>query len=160
MPKATKIGAIVIVALILLVLPRLVNSYVLSICILTITYSMLGLGFAFTLRVGLPRMDVAAWWAVGAYTSAMLMLKANWSFWPTILVGGILAVLLGWALFQIAIPQGMMCFLMFGMVLGMAMQQLFGSLEFFGGWGGTTSKQPLIGKSSINLPQHWLILLI
>jgi branched-chain amino acid transport system permease protein len=147
MPKAARITAIVIFAIILLVLPKLVNSYVLSICISTITYSMLGLGFAFSLKVGLPRMDVAAWWAVGAYTSAMLMLKANWPFWPTILVGGILAALLGWLLFVVAIPQGMMCFMMFGLVLGMAIQQLFSSLEFFGGSGGTgILPQPAIGS--------------
>jgi branched-chain amino acid transport system permease protein len=59
------------------------------------------------------------------------------SFWPTILIGGIIAVLLGWLIFKITIPRGMIVFLMFGMVTAMAMQQLFGSISFFGGWGGT-----------------------
>jgi ABC-type branched-subunit amino acid transport system permease subunit len=72
MSKIAKI-AIVVIVLLVLTLPWLINPYVLQILIFTITYSMLGLAFAFTLRVGLPRFDVAAWWGVGAYTTALLM---------------------------------------------------------------------------------------
>jgi branched-chain amino acid transport system permease protein len=36
----------------------------------------------------------------------------------------------------------MMVFLLFGMVLTLAIQQLFGSLQFFGGWGGTPPIPP------------------
>jgi branched-chain amino acid transport system permease protein len=133
----TKKIALGVLILLLIALPRLVNPYVLQILILTITYAMLGLAFSLTLRVGLPRFDIAAWWAVGAYTTALLMKKAGMSFWPTVLIGGIFAVLLGWLIFKIAIPRGMMVFLMFGMVTAMAMQQLFGSISYFGGWGGT-----------------------
>lgn len=136
MGKVAKIGSAVL-ALFLVVLPWLVNPYVLQIFILTITYSMLGLAFALSLRVGLPRFDIAAWWGVGAYASALLMLKAGLSFWLTLPIGGLIAVVLGWLIFVVAIPRGMMVFLMFGMVTAMAMQQLFGSVEFFGGWGGT-----------------------
>ena len=118
-------------------LPWLINPYVLQVLILTITYSMLGLAFAFTLRVGLPRFDIAAWWGVGAYTTAMLMLKAGVSFWLTLPIGGVIAVLLGWLIFMVVIPRGMMVFLLAGMVLTMAAQQIFASVPFFGGWGGT-----------------------
>jgi branched-chain amino acid transport system permease protein len=146
MPNATKI-ALGVLLLLLIALPRWVNPYVLQILILTITYAMLGLAFAFTLRVGLPRFDIAAWWAVGAYTTAVLMKKAGMSFWPTILIGGIIAVLLGWLVFKIAIPRGMIVFLMFGMVTAMAMQQVFGSISYFGGWGGTgLVPRPTIGS--------------
>jgi branched-chain amino acid transport system permease protein len=98
---------------------------------------MLGLAFAFTLKVGLPRFDIAAWWAVGAYTSAELMQKAHWPFWPTILVAGLMAVILGWLVYSIALPRGMMVFLLFGMVIVLAVYQTVGSVHFFGGWGGT-----------------------
>lgn len=136
MSNATKIALGVLIVF-LIALPRWVNPYMLQILILTITYAMLGLAFAFTLRVGLPRFDIAAWWAVGAYTTALLMKKAGMSFWPTILIGGIIAMGLGWLVFKIAIPRGMIVFLMFGMVTAMAMQQVFGSITYFGGWGGT-----------------------
>ena len=154
MSRITKI-AIAIALLLVLALPWLINPYVLQILIFTITYSMLGLAFAFTLRVGLPRFDIAAWWGVGAYTTAMLMLKAGFSFWLTLPIGGLIAMLLGWVVFVIAVPRGMMVFLMFGMVVAMAMQQLFGSIDYFGGWGGTgTVPEPTLGSFTfVNKPE-------
>jgi len=136
MSKSTIAGAAVLLFA-LIGLPWFVNPYVLQVVILTIVYSMLGLAFAFTLRVGLPRFDVAAWWGVGAYVTAMLVLKAGVSFWLTIPAAGIIAVILGWVIFKIVIPRGMMVFLLAGMVLTMATQQIFASVPFFGGWGGT-----------------------
>jgi branched-chain amino acid transport system permease protein len=136
-----------ILVLFILALPWLVNPYILQIFVFTITYAMLGLAFAFSLKVGLPRFDIAAWWGVGAYTTAMLMLKADMSFWLTLPIGGFIAMFLGFVVFAIAIPRGMMVFLMFGMVVAMAMQQLFGSIDFFGGWSGTgTVPEPTIGS--------------
>jgi len=134
--RAAIIGAAALVAIVI-VLPWLINPYVLQVLILTVSYSMLGLAFAFTLRVGLPRFDVAAWWGVGAYTTAMLMLKGGISFWLTLPIGGAIAIMLGWIIFKIVIPRGMMVFLLAGMVLTMATQQIFASLPFFGGWSGT-----------------------
>lgn len=128
---------IALISILLLLLPFLVDPYILQIFILTITYSMLGLAFALSLRVGLPRFDVAAWYSVGAYTTAILMKKAGLSFWITIFFGGIIAVIFGWAVFSIALRRGMIVFLMVGMVVTMILQQIYGSLRFFGGWGGT-----------------------
>jgi branched-chain amino acid transport system permease protein len=146
MSRTAKILLALLVILIL-ALPWLINPYVLQILIFTITYSMLGLAFAFTLKVGLPRFDVAAWWGVGAYTTALLMQKVHMSFWLTLPIGAFIAMFLGWLVFVIAVPRGMMVFLMFGMVVAMAMQQLFGSIDFFGGWGGTgTVPEPALGS--------------
>jgi branched-chain amino acid transport system permease protein len=136
MGRAAKV-ALSLLVLLLLALPWLVNSYVLQILILTITYSMLGLAFAFTMKVGLPRFDIAAWWGVGAYATAMLMLKAGMSFWLTLPIGGLLAIILGWIIFIVVIPRGMMVFLLSGMVITLAAQQVFASVPYFGGWGGT-----------------------
>ncbi len=146
MARTTKI-ALGIVGLFLIALPWLINPYVLQIVILTMTYSMLGLAFALSLRVGLPRFDIAAWWGVGAYATALLMQKANMSFWLTLPIGGLIAMAVGWLIFIVAVPRGMMVFLLFGMVTAMAMQQLFGSVDFFGGWGGTgVVPQPTLGS--------------
>jgi len=137
MSVASKIGAALLIVL-LLVLPWLVNPYVLQIVILTITYSMLGLAFALSLKVGLPRFDIAGWWAIGAYATAILVIKTGMSFWLTIPIGGLIAVLLGLLVFSIIIPRGMMVFLLFGMVLTLGIQQIL-SLKFFGSWGGPGS---------------------
>lgn len=142
---AKKIVLAVVIAVVL-ALPWLVGPYTLQLFILTMTYGMLGLSFAFTIRVGLPRFDSAAWWGVGAYTTAILMTKADMSFWLTIPIAGAVSVIVGFLVYRIAIPRGMMVFLMFGMVIALAIQQLFGSVEFFGGWGGTeVIKTPSMG---------------
>jgi len=158
MSKAAKI-ALGVLALLLIALPWLLGPYQLQIAILTVTYSMLGLAFAFSLRVGLPRLDIAGWWGVGAYATALLMQRADMSFWFAMLVAGIIAVILGWLIFIIALPRGMIVFLLFGMVLAMAFYQLFGSLEFFGGWGGTgIVPQPTIGSFTFaNKPELYYL---
>jgi len=125
----------------LFLLPWLVNPYVLQIVILTITYSMLGLAFALSLKVGLPRFDVAGWWAIGAYATAMLVIKTGMSFWLTIPIGALVAVLLGLIVFSVIIPRGMMVFLLFGMVLTLGIQQIL-TLTFFGSWGGPGVVKP------------------
>jgi branched-subunit amino acid ABC-type transport system permease component len=127
---------------VLVVLPFLVNGYVLQVVIFTITAAMLGLAFSFTFKVGLPRFDAGAWWGVGAYTTAMLMWKVGMSFWLTIPIAGLVCVALGYVVFKVAVPRGMMVFLMFGMVVSLAIQQVFGSVGFFGGWGGTNVVSP------------------
>ncbi|MCX8033307.1 MAG: branched-chain amino acid ABC transporter permease [Thermoleophilia bacterium] len=141
-----KLAALTVVLAIVLALPWLVGPYTVQLFILTMTYGMLGLSFAFTIRVGLPRFDSAAWWGIGAYTTAMLITKAGLSYWLTIPIAGLVSVVLGYLVYRVAIPRGMMVFLMFGMVIALAIQQLFGSVEFFGGWGGTdVIRPPAIG---------------
>jgi branched-chain amino acid transport system permease protein len=133
---AKKVFLAAVIAVVL-ALPWMVGPYTVQLFILTMTYGMLGLSFAFTIRVGLPRFDSAAWWGVGAYTTAVLMTKADMSFWLTIPIAGAVSMIIGYLVYRIAIPRGMMVFLMFGMVIALAIQQLFGSVDFFGGWGGT-----------------------
>ena len=100
-PMKIMLGVVVIL---LIVFPLFSNAYTVQVAITTITYSMLGLAFAFSMRVGLPRMDVAAWWGVGGYTTALLMVKDGMNFWLTALIGGIIAVIVGALVFSIAIP--------------------------------------------------------
>ncbi len=145
MSKANKITIFILIVL-LIIFPLLVNPYTIQVAITTITYSMLGLAFALSLKVGLPRMDIAAWWGVGAYTTALLM-KEGISFWLTALIGGVIAVILGLVIFYICIPRGMMVFFIFCMILAMALYQAFGSVPLFGGWGGITGvPAPTIGS--------------
>jgi branched-chain amino acid transport system permease protein len=136
MSKTVKICLLVLVAAVLCSLPLFLNSYVLQIVIQTVTYAMLGLTFAMGLKVGLLRFDVAAWWAVGAYTTSLLTLKADWNFFPALIVGGLMAVAIGFLVCLLAVPRGMMVFFLVGMVITMVFYQVFGSVKFFGSWGG------------------------
>jgi branched-chain amino acid transport system permease protein len=137
MPR-TKTILFGLLIIILIVFPMISNAYTVQVAITTITYSLLGLAFAFSMRVGLPRLDIAAWWGVGGYTTAMLM-KAGVNFWLTALIGGIFAVIIGAIVFSIVIPRGMMAFFIFCMVLSMAFYQIYGTVKFFGGWSGVVN---------------------
>ena len=54
---------------------------------------------------------------------------------------------LGWLIFVAALRRGMMVFLMFGMATAMTIYQIFGTVKFFGGWGGTgVVPKPAIGS--------------
>lgn len=147
---------LILVFALAIALPFLVGAYRLQIFIFVITYSLLALGFQLTMRVGLPRFDVAAWWGVGAYTTAMLMLKADMSFWLTLPISVLISVVLGYIVFSVSVRRGMMVFLMFGMVFALALQQIFGTVEFFGGWGGTPQLPPVTIGSYVLNSKMWI----
>ncbi len=145
MPKA-KITALGVFVLFLVALPFWVGPYTVQVAITTITYAMLGLAFAFTMKAGLPRMDIPVWWGIGGYTTALLM-KAGWNFWLTALIGGLISVIVGWLVFSFAIRRGMMAFFMICMVLTMAFYQVWASVPIFGGWSGIVNvPAPTIGS--------------
>jgi branched-chain amino acid transport system permease protein len=107
---------------------------------------MLGLAFSISWKVGLIRLDLAAYWAIGAYSTGMLMTKADWPFWPTILVGGLLAALVAWGICMLTLPRGGLVFFGFSIVFGLVIQQILGTVDFFGGWNGIqTIPRPTIG---------------
>lgn len=104
------------VALLLLIaFPLLVNPYLVQVGITTITYSLLGLAFAFSMRASLPRIDIVAWWSIGSFTTALLM-NAGMNFWLAALSGGLISVILGGLIFSIAMPRGMLIFFIYCMM--------------------------------------------
>ncbi len=159
MSRLAKIG-IGVFALILFIVPFVINPFQVQVVILTITYAMLGLAFALSMRVGLPRLDVGAWYGVGAYTTALL-LKAGWNFFLAALIGGFIAVAIGYIIFSLAIPRGMLAFFALCLVVPMAFYQMFGSVKIFGGWGGTINvPPPMIGSFAIvTKPQLYFLAL-
>jgi len=114
MMSRTQKVALAVLVLLLIAFPLLANPYVTQVAITTLTYSMLGLACAFSMRVGLPRIDIAAWWGVGGYTTALLM-NDGLSFWLAALIAGIIAVILGWVAFSLVLPRGILHFFIFCM---------------------------------------------
>lgn len=104
-----------VLAVLLILFPLWVNPYTVQVAITTITYSMLGLAFAFSMRVGLPRIDIAAWFSVGGYVTALLI-NSGMSFWLAALIASLIAVILGWLLFSLILPRGMVAFFVFCML--------------------------------------------
>jgi branched-chain amino acid transport system permease protein len=109
------IVTLVVLSSLLVAFPWLVNAYTVQVIISTITYSMLGLAFALSMRVGLPRIDIIAWFGIGGYTTALLM-GAGMNFWLSTLISGMVAVSLGFVVFLFTIPRGMLAFFVFCML--------------------------------------------
>ncbi len=61
------------------------DDYVTSVAVSIATYAMLGLGLNIVVGyAGLLDLGYAAFFAIGAYTSALLMTKAGWNFFATL----------------------------------------------------------------------------
>jgi branched-chain amino acid transport system permease protein len=61
------------------------DNYVTAVAVSVATYAMLGLGLNIVVGyAGLLDLGYAAFFAIGAYTSALLMTQANWNFFATL----------------------------------------------------------------------------
>ncbi len=157
--KKTALAAL---ALILIALPWAIDPYSLQLIIYTMTYIMLALGFSLCWKTRLIRVDLAGYWGVGAYATGLLMTKAGWSYWPTLLVGGVTAALIALAVGRLTLPRGGLVFFAFSMLVGLVIQQTLASVDFFGRWAGIESMPPPAIGSFVfkNKPEYYYLGLV
>ncbi len=89
-----------LIAVLLIVLPLFLNEYYQDIMTLTGMYVVLALGLNIVVgQAGLLNLGYVAFYAIGAYTYAILSTTFGLSFWPGLIAGGsmaaVFAVLLG-----------------------------------------------------------------
>ncbi len=99
---------------------------------------MLGLDFAFSMKAGLPRIDIAAWWSIGGFITAVLM-RDGLNFFPAALVAGLICAILGFIIFSFMIPRGVTIFFLLSIVIIFAAPSLIKfifMLPFLRGGGG------------------------
>ena len=89
-------GIALALALPFLPFPSTYNRYVLDVGILVLTYVMLGWGLNVVVGLaGLLDLGYVAFYAVGAYSYALLSLYFGWGFWECLPVAGMLAASFG-----------------------------------------------------------------
>ncbi len=92
-------AAMIILAIALPWLPlgdRTQEKKIIDICTIVLTYIMLGWGLNIVVGLaGLLDLGYVAFYAVGAYTYAMLSVYLGWSFWVCLPLAGLLAATLG-----------------------------------------------------------------
>ncbi|WP_019241733.1 MULTISPECIES: branched-chain amino acid ABC transporter permease [Bacillus] len=94
--KNKKVFAYILLLIISLILPFIVNNYWLDVASLVLFYVVLTQGLNVVVGfTGLLDLGYAAFFAVGAYTTAILMTTFQWSFWLTIPVAVVLAAIAG-----------------------------------------------------------------
>jgi branched-chain amino acid transport system permease protein len=97
--RRAKIAALIVLLALLLAAPLLLREYplfVLSLAIVNIIATLgvnLAMGYA-----GQVSLGHAGFAAIGAYTTALLVVNLDLSFWPALLLGGLLAAAFGYLL--------------------------------------------------------------
>jgi branched-chain amino acid transport system permease protein len=145
MVKKTLLG---VAGLLLISLPFVVRSdYLLHLIIYMCMYSMLGMGFSMIWKNRLITCGQAGFWAVGAYTSALLVTKVGISFWLALPIAGIASALFALLVFSIALRASPLVFFGISLVSAFIVMEVLGSIEFFGGWAGLLDiPSPTIGS--------------
>jgi len=118
------------------------SPYYLDVCIRIIVNALLAMCFVMVLRTGLVNLSMAAFWGLGAYVSALLVMKLGVSFWlalpATTVVTGIVALVIG----AVIISSGWLGFIVLTAVLGMLFSVIVGSIDYAGAYSGLNNIPP------------------
>jgi len=94
--KKYKKPSLLLLVILLFILPFFLNSYWLDVITLVLFYVVLTQGLNIVVGyTGLLDLGYAAFFAVGAYTTAILMTTYHWSFWLTLPVAFVFAAIAG-----------------------------------------------------------------
>jgi len=138
-PNASIIKFIVllIVAIVAVILPLLLqNPYYIQIIIMVVVNVMLAMGLVMLLSSGLVTLGCAAFWAVGAYASTILVMKVGLNFWYTLFLSGIIAGVIALGTGVVIVRLSKLAFTFVTIMIGTIVYLVVGRIEFFGGWGG------------------------
>lgn len=125
------------VCLVLAFLPVFTDSrYFMHLVIMTCVNIMLGLSFSMLFSTGLITMGAAGFWGIGAYTSALLVMKAGLSFWIALPLAALMTAFVAFVVGIVIVRAPGVAFIIQTMVVNMILVQVFGHFEFFGGWAG------------------------
>jgi branched-chain amino acid transport system permease protein len=150
-------------AVLALVFPLIVqNRYYVDVAALTGLYVMLGLGLNIVVGyAGLLDLGYVAFYAIGAYTCAILTKTFGWSFWAAIPVSAAMAtvsgVLLGLPVLRLRGDYLAMVTLGFGEIVRI----ILNNLQFTGGPNGIIAiPRPRLGEFILKDPMHFYYLIL
>jgi len=128
----------------LLSIPLLVkDAYHIHILIMTMFHIILALGLNFVMNTAQVPLCQAAFVGVGAYTSTLLVMRLNFSFWLSFPIAGVLTGVLGIIVGLPTLRIKGIYFAMATFALGEIIRLLFiGWVGLFGGANGITSIPP------------------
>jgi branched-chain amino acid transport system permease protein len=126
-----------------LCLPLMVeNPYYLHSLIAVYMNAMLGLGFALIYSVGQVTLGASAFWGIGAYASALLVMKGGLSFWLALPLSGVITAAVSLCFGLVAIRYAGVGFITFTLLFCFIVERMFGYIPVFGGWGGLIGIPP------------------
>jgi len=144
--------SIFFMVLLLLCTPFLLknNTYLLHLCIMSGLYLVVVLGLNMVLgNVGMANFAFAAFFGIGAYTSALLTINFNFSFWWGILASIFLSALGGLLIGLATLKSTHIFYALMTIAFQRIFHLLVNNLKFTGGPGGITNIPfPKIGEYS------------
>lgn len=145
--RTSKIKLIVSIAALILaaLIPLYVKSpYYMDLLITTMMKAILAMTFIMMLRTGLVNLGLSAFWGLGAYISAVLVMKLHLSFWLSLpasaLITGVIALGFGYVL--IGSGSTGFTFVILSSVIGMLFTVVVGSIPGLGGYYGIPDIPP------------------
>ena len=119
------------------VLPVFIKSpYTIDLLIVIVINAILAMCFVMMLRAGLMNLGLAAFWGIGAYLSAILVMNLHMSFWLALPVSGLLTALIALCIGSLIIKNGGFPFILLSAVLGMLFSVVVGNISYVGGYYG------------------------
>jgi branched-chain amino acid transport system permease protein len=135
--RGKKLIAIVFLILILIGIPLVIHSpYYIHLLIITGMNAVLAMTFIMMLRTGLISLGIAAFWGIGAYASAALVLKAELSFWFALPSAPVITGMIAWAIGYLVVRNPGFGFLILTSIIGMLIGLVFGNIRWLGGFTG------------------------
>lgn len=131
-----KMGAGVFLVCVILLPFAVKNDYLLHLVIYVCMYGILGMGFSMLWKNRLITCGQAGFFAIGAYTSALLVTRAGFSFWLAMPAAGLASALFALIIFSAALRSGPLVFFGMTLVSSFIVMELLGTVEYFGGWEG------------------------
>lgn len=128
--------ATVVISIALVVPFFVTSSYQLHLVIMLCINIVLAMSFSMLISTGLITIGAASFWAIGAYTSAILVLNYDLSFWLALPLSALVTGLVALALGAVIVRTPGVAFVVQTMVVNMIVVQALGQIDFLGGWGG------------------------
>ena len=136
--------------LIVILFPLIVKDpYLMHLLIMGFINSILAMGFVMLISTGLLTLGAAAFFAVGAYASTLMVTKVGLSFWCSSPLAGIIAGVIALGIGAIIVRLSKVAFVFVTIMVAVIIHQTLGRVELFGGWGGIVS---IPAPNPIHLP--------
>lgn len=140
----------ILAVLILAVIPFVIRSpYYVHLLIVAGMNAVLAMTFIMMLRTGLISLGIAAFWGVGAYASAAIVLKAGLSFWLALPAATVITTAIAWGIGYVVVRNTGFSFIILTTVIGMVAGLVFGNIKWLGGFPGIEYIPP---PDQISLP--------
>lgn len=119
------------------------QPYIIHILIIAQISMILALGLNFQVgSTGIPNLGYAAFYGVGAYTSALLSTKFGFSFWVSILLAGWISALFGWLVGLPTLKTRTYHMALVSIAFGLVTYIMLNNVTFTGGPNGIKNIQP------------------